>query len=77
MDAGYRGEIKVVLVNLDPKEPITLRRGDRIAQLVIQRVEQATFVEVDELPASARGAGGHGSTGGFGDRAVDVTSDAR
>jgi dUTP pyrophosphatase len=66
VDAGYRGEIKVVLVNLDPTEPITLRRGERIAQLVVQRVEQATFVEVDRLPASARGDGGYGSTGGFG-----------
>ena len=65
VDAGYRGEIKVVLVNLDPREPIVLRRGDRIAQLVVQRVEQARFVEVDELPGSARGEGGHGSTGGF------------
>ena len=65
VDAGYRGEIKVVLVNLDPAEPVTLRRGDRIAQLVVQRVEHARFVEVDELPASARGEGGYGSTGGF------------
>ncbi|QCW50848.1 dUTP diphosphatase [Nocardioides dongxiaopingii] len=66
VDAGYRGEIKVLLVNLDPREPITLRRGDRIAQLVVQRVERAAFVEVDRLPGSARGAGGYGSTGGFG-----------
>ena len=66
VDAGYRGEVKVTLVNLDPREPIELRRGDRIAQLVIQRVEQARFVEVSELPDSVRGAGGHGSTGGFG-----------
>jgi dUTP pyrophosphatase len=65
VDAGYRGEIKVVLVNLDPREPVSLRRGDRIAQLVIQRVEQARFVEVERLPGSARGAGGYGSTGGF------------
>lgn len=65
IDAGYRGEIKVILVNLDPRTPIQLRRGDRIAQLVIQRVERAGFVEVDELPASERGAGGHGSTGGY------------
>jgi dUTP pyrophosphatase len=65
VDAGYRGEIKVVLVNLDPAEPVTLRRGDRIAQLVVQRVEHARFVEVDELPGSARGEGGYGSTGGF------------
>ncbi len=66
VDAGYRGEIKVMLVNLDPRQPVVLRRGDRIAQLVVQRVEQATFVEVEELPASVRGEGGHGSTGGFG-----------
>jgi dUTP pyrophosphatase len=65
VDAGYRGEVKVVLVNLDPHEPVTLRRGDRIAQLVFQRVERARFVEVDRLPGSDRGEGGHGSTGGF------------
>jgi len=65
VDAGYRGEVKVTLVNLDPREPIELRRGDRIAQLVVQRVEQASFVEVTELPDSVRGSGGHGSTGGF------------
>ncbi len=66
VDAGYRGEIKVLLVNLDPREPVSLRRGDRIAQLVVQKVERARFVEVEELPASRRGAGGYGSTGGFG-----------
>ncbi|HEU4566432.1 MAG TPA: dUTP diphosphatase [Marmoricola sp.] len=65
IDAGYRGEVQVCLVNLDPEAPITLRRGDRIAQLVVQRVEQARFVEVSDLPGSARGAGGYGSTGGF------------
>jgi dUTP pyrophosphatase len=65
IDAGYRGEVKVCLVNLDPATPIELRRGDRIAQLVIQRFETAAFVEVDELPDSSRGAGGYGSTGGF------------
>ena len=65
VDAGYRGEIKVCLVNLDPQVPIKLARGDRIAQLVIQRFETATFVETAELPDSARGAGGYGSTGGF------------
>lgn len=63
LDAGYRGEIRLVLVNLDPREPVALRRGDRVAQLVIQRVERAVFHEVDELPASARGEGGFGSTG--------------
>src|SRR4051794_38636780 len=66
VDAGYRGEIKVLLINQDPTEPIELSRGDRIAQLVIQRVERAAFVEVDVLPGSVRGAGGYGSTGGFG-----------
>ena len=65
VDAGYRGEIKVLLVNLDPATPVALSRGDRIAQLVIQRFETASFVEVDALPESARGAGGYGSTGGF------------
>ena len=64
IDAGYRGEVSVLLVNLDPAEPIVLRRGDRVAQLVIQRVEQARFVEVAELPTSDRGIGGYGSTGG-------------
>ncbi|MBC2958922.1 dUTP diphosphatase [Nocardioides deserti] len=66
IDAGYRGEVKVLLVNLDPSEPVELHRGDRIAQLVVQRVETATFVEVDVLPSSERGSGGYGSTGGFG-----------
>lgn len=65
VDAGYRGEVKVALVNLDPVEAIELRRGDRVAQLVIQRFERAGFVEVGELPESVRGAGGYGSTGGF------------
>src|SRR3954471_17903969 len=58
VDSGYRGEIKVMLINLDPREPVVLKRGDRIAQLVVQRFEQAHFVDVEELPASARGAGG-------------------
>ena len=66
VDAGYRGEIKVILVNTDRDETIRLRRGDRIAQLVVQRVERAAFREVDELPATARAGGGFGSTGGFG-----------
>ena len=68
VDAGYRGEISVLLVNHDPAEPVELRRGDRVAQLVVQRFETARFVEVDELPDSARGSGGYGSTGGFGPR---------
>ena len=65
VDAGYRGEIKVLLVNLDPHDPVDLRRGDRVAQLVVQRVEKARFVEVERLPGSDRGDGGYGSTGGF------------
>lgn len=65
LDAGYRGELRINLVNLDRTEPVTLHRGDRIAQLIIQRVEKARFVEVEQLPGSARGDGGHGSTGGF------------
>lgn len=66
IDAGYRGEIKVILLNTDPARPVSFRRGDRIAQLVVQRVEQATFREVPVLPGSARGDGGFGSTGGHG-----------
>lgn len=66
VDAGYRGEIKVLLVNHDPRQPVTLRRGDRVAQLVVQRFETARFTAVEELPPSARGTGGYGSTGGFG-----------
>ena len=65
VDAGFRGEIKVLLINLDQHEPIVLRRGDRIAQMVVQRVETARFVDVEVLPDSVRGTGGYGSTGGF------------
>jgi dUTP pyrophosphatase len=65
VDAGYRGELQVLLVNHDLREPARFRRGDRIAQLVLQRVERAAFTEVEVLPGSARGEGGHGSTGGF------------
>ncbi len=64
VDAGYRGEIGVILVNHDPDVPVVIARGDRIAQLVIQRVERALLVEVAELPGSHRGEGGFGSTGG-------------
>ncbi|MCW2494620.1 MAG: deoxyuridine 5-triphosphate nucleotidohydrolase [Jatrophihabitans sp.] len=64
IDSGYRGEIKVIVINHDPSIALQLHRGERIAQLVFQRVEQARFVEVPDLPASERGAGGHGSTGG-------------
>ena len=65
VDAGYRGEISVTLLNTDSTQDIELRRGDRIAQMVIQRVEYAQFIRVDELDGSVRGAGGFGSTGGF------------
>lgn len=64
VDEGYRGEVKVCVINLDPREDVKFSRGDRIAQLVIQRVETAGFREVDALPDSVRGAGGFGSTGG-------------
>ncbi len=64
VDAGYRGEIFVNLVNHDPAATVTIARGDRIAQLLVQRVERARFRVVDELPETVRGAGGHGSTGG-------------
>jgi dUTP pyrophosphatase len=64
VDAGYRGEIKVNLVNHDRTSTAKIARGDRIAQLVVQRVERAHFHGVDELPESVRGSGGHGSTGG-------------
>jgi dUTP pyrophosphatase len=63
IDAGYRDEVAVILINTDPKEDFEVNRGDRIAQLVIQRFEQAAFRAVDELPASERGLGGFGHTG--------------
>lgn len=63
IDSGYRGEIKIIIVNLDRNNPVSFTRGDRVAQLVFQRVERARFTEVDELPGSERGDGGHGSTG--------------
>nr|WP_113700892.1 dUTP diphosphatase [Nonomuraea lactucae] len=63
VDAGYRGEIRVTLINTDAKEPFRLRRGDRVAQLVVQRVERGAFREVERLPGSVRGVGGFGSTG--------------
>jgi dUTP pyrophosphatase len=66
IDSGYRGEIKVIVVNHDPALPVHLARGERIAQLVVQPVAHAAFVEVPDLPESVRGAGGHGSTGGAG-----------
>jgi dUTP pyrophosphatase len=63
VDAGYRGELQVILINLDQSQSISFRKGDRIAQLVIQQVERATFTEVSELPGSDRSTGGFGSTG--------------
>ena len=63
IDSGYRGEIQVVAINLDRQDPIDIRRGDKIAQLVILPVPQVALAEVEELPASDRGAGGFGSTG--------------
>lgn len=70
IDAGYRGEIKVLLINHDHHEAIHIRRGDRIAQLVVQRFETVHFEAVDTLPDSQRGAGGYGSSGGH--RSIDV-----
>lgn len=63
IDAGYRGEISCIVINLDPKEEVSFKKGDRIAQLVIQKVERAEFIEVTELPESERGSDGFGSTG--------------
>ncbi len=63
VDAGFRGELQVILINHDLKDSITFKRGDRIAQLVVQKVERAEFIEVSELPGSNRGDGGFGSTG--------------
>jgi dUTP pyrophosphatase len=63
VDAGYRGELKLILINHDPKESVSFKRGDRVAQLVIQQVERAEFIEVQELPGSGRGTDGFGSTG--------------
>jgi dUTP pyrophosphatase len=65
IDSGYRGEIKVILINHDPRATVELSRGDRIAQLIVQRVEHVNFRVVPQLPPSDRGMGGHGSTGGF------------
>lgn len=67
IDAGYRGEIGVILVNHDPQHTVQVSRGDRIAQLLVQRVEQARLHEVEQLPGSHRGDGGFGSTGGHAD----------
>ena len=63
VDAGFRGELQCILINHDPNESVSFKRGDRIAQLVFQKVERAEFVEVDVLPGSGRGKDGFGSTG--------------
>ncbi|MGH3998095.1 MAG: dUTP diphosphatase, partial [Pseudonocardiaceae bacterium] len=63
IDAGYRGELRICLVNHDLREPVVLQRMDRIAQLIVQRVEHASFREVTAFPGSSRGTGGYGSTG--------------
>lgn len=63
VDAGYRGELQIILINHDKSEAVSFKRGDRIAQLVIQKVERAEFIEVQDLPGSGRGSGGFGSTG--------------
>lgn len=68
VDAGYRGEIKVNLINHDPREAFTVRRGDRIAQLVVQQVVRVDWEPADSLPASVRGDTGHGASGGFAGR---------
>ncbi len=68
IDAGYRGEVKVCLLNTDTHEPVTLMRGDRIAQIVVQAVARAVLHEADSLPGSHRGEGGYGSTGTVGGR---------
>lgn len=66
VDAGYRGEVMISVINLDAREPVAFRRGDRIAQLVVQPVARARFHEVEHLPGSDRGGAGFGSTGGHG-----------
>jgi len=76
IDSGYRGEIRICLVNHDVREPVRLRRGDRVAQLVVQRVEHAVFREVAGLPDSVRGAGGYGSTGGHHEPAEQAAQQA-
>ncbi len=63
IDAGFRGEISCLLINHDPTQSVSFKKGDRIAQLLIQRVERADFIELTDLPGSVRGQGGFGSTG--------------
>lgn len=65
IDAGYRGEVSVCLINTDRGESVSITRGDRIAQLVVQPISRASFTVVTDLPGSVRGSGGHGSTGGI------------
>lgn len=77
IDAGYRGEIMINLLNTDRAESFTLRRGDRIAQLVVQPVSVVAFTEVTTLPGSARGTSGHGDSGGFGTTASTTREPAR
>lgn len=72
VDAGYRGEIMVTLLNTDRATPFTIQRGDRIAQLIVQRVERVAFHEVSKLPGSVRADRGFGSTGGSGDRGAQA-----
>jgi dUTP pyrophosphatase len=74
IDAGYRGEIRVGLVNVDREKTVSIRRGDRIAQLVVQQVEHARFHVVHTLPGSARGSGGFGSTGGVATTSATASS---
>jgi dUTP pyrophosphatase len=73
VDAGYRGEIRVTLLNTDREVPFQIRRGDRIAQLIVQRVERVIFHEVSKLPGSVRADRGFGSTGGAGDSGAQAT----
>lgn len=75
IDSGYRGEICVNLINHDTRETVVIRRGDRIAQLIVQPVMRAEFAAVAVLPASVRGAGGHGSTGGHSAVGGDLVAD--
>jgi dUTP pyrophosphatase len=74
VDAGYRGEIRICLLNTDTTHPVRLARGDLIAQLVLQRVAHAEFEQLDQLPESSRGDRGHGSTGGVADWAASAVA---
>jgi len=72
IDAGYRGEIGVIVINHDPRDPVRITRGDRIAQLIVVAVGTVEVVEVSELPGSQRASGGFGSTGGFGSAGAGI-----